>query len=428
MSNLEIRYDENEIWKADLELDNKNKTACTIDNYVLILENDDEIKDHIRFNSFNNNYEYHDGNKEPRIWNDTDDSIYMSYIENRYGIFHEKKYYKALMIAMKDNSYNPLKELIENEEWDGKKRIDRFLTDILKCEDTDYARELSRMLFFGGIARLYKPGIKFDYMLVFCGEQGLGKSTIINWLALHSNYYKEVTTIEKKEGVECVRGGWICEFSELLAMRGEQNKESMKAFISRTVDSYRPAYAVRTESIPRTCIFIGTTNNATFLTDNTGNRRYLPIDIKIPRGELFEKEKEIKEYIICCWREALYLMRNGSKEEFYLTIPSQYWSVLQSEQESRMIEDPKLEDLKEYLMDKQLGYKICSKEIHAKIFNGLDKNMTSREAHIIGDYMNKFKNWTRVNNPTTIENYGRQKYWVKEYNVEYENKEENEND
>lgn len=93
-----------------------------------------------------------------------------------------------------------------------------------------------------------------------------------------------------------------------------------------------------------------------------------------------------------------------------------------------MIEDPKLEDLKEYLMDKQLGYKICSKEIHAKIFNGLDKNMTSREAHIIGDYMNKFKNWTRVNNPTTIENYGRQKYWVKEYNVEYENKEENEND
>ena len=42
--------------------------------------------------------------------------------------------------------------------------------------------------------------------------------------------------------------------------------------------------------------------------------------------------------------------------------------------------------------------------------------------------MNKFKNWTRVNNPTTIENYGRQKYWVKEYNVEYENKEKNEND
>ena len=427
MANLEIRYDKNEIWKADLNTD-KGNIVCTIENYVMILQNDAKLKDHIRFNEFNNNYEYHDNKKEPRIWNDTDDSIIMSYIEKNYGIFHEKKYYKALMIAMKHNSYNPLKELIEDKEWDGVKRIDRFLADILHCDDNDYTRELSRMLFFGGISRLYKPGIKFDYMLVFCGEQGLGKSTIINWLALHSNYYKEVTTIDKKEGIECVRGGWICEFSELLAMRGDQNKESMKAFISRTVDSYRPAYAVRTESIPRTCIFIGTTNNATFLTDNTGNRRYLPIDIKIPRGELFANEKEIKEYILYCWREALYLMNNGSKDEFYLTIPSKYWELLQSEQESRMIEDPKLEDLKEYLISKPIGYKICSKEIHVEIFKGIDKNMTIREAHIIGDYMNKFKNWKRVNNPTTIEKYGRQKYWIKEYNVKYENKEENKND
>lgn len=420
---LEIRYDTGEEWKNRLDMvssKNGDVIANTIENFELIINNDPFISTHLAYNEFNGMFEYHNdidnkGKKlPPRAWNDTDDAIFMSYIEKNYNLYSENKYIKALNIAMKKHSYNPIKELIEQHEWDRKPRIDRFLCDILKAEDCDYSREVSRMIFFGGIARLYNPGCKFDYMPIFCGDQGIGKSTIISWLALNESFYKEVTTIDGKDGVECLEGGWICEFSELLAMRRTKDVQSLKAFVSRNVDKYRKPYDKYVSIIPRTCIFIGTTNDATFLTDRTGNRRYLPIEIYIPKGELFARKKEIQEYIINCWREALYLMNNGNEEQFYLSISSKYQNVIEMQQESKVVEDPKLLDLEQYLEEKEIGYKICGKEIYTEVFKELQKNMTSHDSMIIATYMAKFKNWRRHPYPMVLGNYGRQRYWVKE--------------
>ena len=401
---LEIRYDTGEEWKNRLEMvtcKNGDVIANTIENFELIIDNDPFISTHLAYNEFNGMFEYHNdinskgAKMPPRAWCDTDDAIFMSYIEKNYNLYSENKYVKALNIAMKKHSYNPIKELIEAKNWDKKPRIDRFLCDILKAEDCDYSREVSRMIFFGGIARLYNPGCKFDYMPIFCGDQGIGKSTIISWLALNESFYKEVTTIDGKDGVECLEGGWICEFSELLAMRRTKDVQSLKAFVSRNVDKYRKPYDKYVSIIPRTCIFIGTTNDATFLTDKTGNRRYLPIEIYIPKGELFARKKEIQEYIINCWREALYLMNNGNENEFYLSIPSKYQNVIEMQQESKVVEDPKLLDLEQYLDEKEIGYKICGKEIYTEVFKELQKNMTSHDSMIIATYMAKFKNWKR---------------------------------
>lgn len=412
-----VRYAENEIWKEKITVNGKNVIENTIDNLVLILENDENLIPHIRYNEFNHNYEYWDGYNIPRPWTDTDDAICQAYIERSYGIYDRKKFKQALAIVMDKHGYNPLKDLIEDKKWDGVERIDNFLKDILQCEsDTDdminYHREVSRMIFFGGIARLYHPGIKFDYMPVFVGEQGLGKSTIIDWLALNTKYYKEITTVKGQEGIECLEGGWICEFAELLALTGSQNVQSIKAFITRTADRYRRPYAEYTSTLPRQCIFIGTTNESEFLTDTTGNRRYLPVEIHIPRGKLFENEKYIKDYILSCWREALYKM-NNDKNNFYLTIPHKYMKIVDSLQEHRVIEDPRLSELENFLSDMKVGDKVCSRMIFAEAFRGITKDATKGDFKIIGSYMNKFKNWKRFDNTITFEKYGKQKYWIK---------------
>lgn len=415
---LEKRYAENELWLEKVTVNGNGKVEPTVDNMVLILENDQNICNHILYNDFSRTYEYSDGKNAPRSWSDSDDAKMMAYIESAYGIYNFKKYQQALAIVMERHSYNPLQELIELEEWDKVERIDKFLEDILKCDcDTrdmkNYHREVSRMIFYGGIARLYKPGIKFDYMPILIGEQGVGKSTIIDWLALNTQYYKEITTIDGDKGIECLEGGWICEFSELLAMTRQKDVQSMKAFVTRTVDRYRRPYDVRVSILPRNCIFIGTTNDSEFLTDTTGNRRYLPVEVEIPRGELFEHEKEIREYIIQCWREALYKMRNNIS--FYLTIPEQYYDIVTKSQERRVIEDPKLSELDEFLSDKQVGDKVCSRMIWAEAYKGTVKEAMRGDFKMIGIYMNKFKSWKRVDNPITFEKYGRQKYWVKKY-------------
>ena len=413
---MTTRYSENELWKNEIICSDKGKIETTVDNIILILDNDENICKHIAYNEFNHSYEYHDGKKEPRAWKDSDDARVMAYIESEYEIYNANKYQQALSIVMEKHSYNPIKDLIENKEWDRKERIDNFLKDILKCDCSNvdilnYHREVSRMIFYGGIARLYTPGVKFDYMPILIGEQGVGKSTIIDWLALNTQYYKEVTTIDGKDGIECLEGGWMCEFSELLAMTRQKDVQSMKAFVTRTADKYRKPYDKYVSTIPRSCIFIGTTNDSEFLTDTTGNRRYLPVEVNVPRGTLFENEKDIKHYILECWREALYKMRN--KIDFYLSIPQEYQQILSDMQDRRLIEDPKLSELETFLNSKKVGDKVCSRMLWAEAFKGISKDATRGDFKIIGGYMNKFKNWRRIDTTITFDNYGKQKYWEK---------------
>lgn len=414
---FELKLDDNEKWLASLSSNRNGNIENTIENFILIMENDTNLKDIYLYNDFSNRYEYNENGKCPRPWNDTDDANVMAYIEKNYKLYNEKKYAMSLKIVMQHHKYNPLKELLENKKWDGKPRIDNFLKDILKCESDDeetaeYYKEVSRMIFYGGIARLYKPGVKFDYMPILIGRQGTGKSTIVMWLALNTNYYREVTTVDGNDGIECLESGWVCEFSELLAMVRQKDVQALKAFITRQVDKYRVPYDKHVSNVPRKCIFIGTTNDYEFLTDDTGNRRYLPVEVGLERGELYDNENYVKDYILECWREALWIMNNDEKH-FYLTIPKKYNAIVDTMQNKRMVEDPRLTELQGFLEDKEIGDKVCSRMIWTEAFRGIEKNATKSDFKMISRYMNKFDDWVRVDTTITFEKYGKQKYWMR---------------
>lgn len=413
-----LEKDEENIFKVDNMLTKSNDgkfVLKTINNFKIILENDINLSKHIQYNTFSHRIEYVDFDEngkliELRGWNDTDEANYIHYIENTYNLYDENKYNRAFKIVVKEKSYHPLKDLIEDGDWDGEERIDKFLKDVLKCDgDDDYLREVSRMIFYGGIARVYEPGVKFDYMPVLSGKQGIGKSTIISWLALNHSYYKEVTTIKDKEGVECIQGGWICEFSELMAFRGRDNSESIKAFITRQIDRCRMSYDHYVSEFPRTCIFIGTTNEVDYLSDETGNRRFLPLNMTLDVGELYKKEKEVKEYILQCWKEALHLYR---KNKIYLTIPREYLGIVSNYQNSAMVEDVKLQAVENYLDEKEIGYRVCTYEIAIKVFGKLKKDVNKADSKIIMKYMIKQDNWV-YRSSTYLPEYGNQRYWLK---------------
>lgn len=402
----------------------KEHIEPTIETFEMILENDNEIIKHIQYNSFSNKAEYvgydNDGKSLPPVgWQDFHDSMIIAYIEKNYGINNDKKYFHAISNVIRRHCYNPVKELIERKSWDGVERIDSFLKDILQCEqDDDYLREVSRMIFYGGISRLYIPGCKFDYMPILSGEQGIGKTTIIKWLALNDSFYKEVTTIEGKEGAECIEGGWICEFAELLAMQRSKDIESMKAFITREVDKYRKAYGRHVSEIPRSCIFIGTTNEPDYLNDNTGNRRYLPLYMKLKKGEMWKNKEYIQGYIMECWRESLFKFNKG---ETYLTIDGEFDSIVKEEQEKATIEDLQFVSLENYLKNKPVGYRICSKEICFSVFKITENKVNNFYTRLIAKYMLKFPNWEKKA-ATEIPNYGNQRHWLKKFEIN--NKEE----
>lgn len=392
-----------------LVLGMNGKPEPTIDNYYNVMTSDEKITEHIKFNLLTNKFEYWNGNK-CREWRDKDDAWLLSYIEGEYNFYNIQKYELAKNKTEDVFSYHPIKDIIEEKEWDGKPRIDKFLTDIMKCDKDSYSRELSRMIFYGGINRLYNPGCKFDYMIILMGNQGVGKSTIVDWLNIKNDFYREVTSIDGAKGIESINGGWICEFAELLAMIRAKEVESLKGYLTRVNDTYRPAYARNVISLKRQCIFIGTTNDFQFLVDKTGNRRYLPIEIHVNRGELHKHEEYVRDYILQCWREAKVLMEQGKT---YLVIPSKYNSIIEDHQSMATDDDPKIGVITDYLNNKEIGSRICGQEIFVNCCNGLKKNYSSRDGREISIILRRFPEWKRSNSPVDFEEYGRQKYWEK---------------
>ena len=381
----------------------------TTQNFLNIFENDPCISNTVRYDEFSGIVSrLKNGKWVP--WSDSDDSDLMCYIEKEYKIYNSDKYYKAFDKFIKDHAENPLKELIEREPWDGVPRLDRFLIDIFHCDDERYTEEVSRMIFYGGISRLYDPGCKFDYMPIFIGAQGTYKSTLVKWLALEEKYFREISTIEGKDAMEILEGAWICEFAELLAMIRTREVEAMKGYISRTTDTFRRSYDRRVSHVPRSCIFIGTTNEEEFLVDKTGNRRYLPIKIRTKMGEFYGREEEIKNYILACWREALYLYNHG---QTYLSLPLDVYEIAIRKQEGAVEDDPKVGLIREYLDNQEVGYKVCCLELFTKCLNGIKKNYDRSASRDIGRILNNIPGWERGEKPARLQDYGVQKYWEK---------------
>ena len=396
--------------EVDFFLARNDKRAIknTIENYIAILKNDDVFKDKLLFNELSGEPEKL-VNGKIEAWTDVDDSNARSYIEKRYTIYSEKKLNDALNIVFNENSYNPVKDIIEAIEWDGVSRIQILLSKWLGVVNDSYTREVSRLIFAGGIHRLYKPGCKFDDMPVLIGtKQGEGKSSFVSWLALKDDFFREVKEIEGQKGVEILQGAWICEMGELLALTKAKEVEAVKAYITCRTDVYRKAYGRRVTKMPRHCIFIGTTNKAEFLTDKTGNRRFYPVTVDCTGYYLHEHKEEIIKDIKQCWAEALHLYRNGELHPF---ADQTLIEDIRKHQESAVEDDYRVGMIEKYLEDKQ---EVCVLEIWRKALYNDYTSPSRKDSCDIALILSKMKGWQKGNGSKRFIAYGPQKYWERE--------------
>ena len=147
-----------------------------------------------------------------------------------------------------------------------------------------------------------EPGTKYDYMPIFAGPQGIGKSTFLRTLG--GGWYSDsLSSFEGKEAAEMIQGTWINELGELNGMNKSETN-AIKQFLSKTSDIYREPYGRKTVNFPRRCVFFGTTNDSEFLKDKTGNRRFWPVDVGInePIKNVF---RDLEAEIDQIWAEAV---------------------------------------------------------------------------------------------------------------------------
>lgn len=390
-----------------LDFDGQGRPLVTVDNFLKIIEKDPKFAG-LKFNLLTNSPEQVRAGKVER-WTDADDAEARRYIEAEYKIHSVQKCDDALRIMFKRNEYHPVREIVGSLQWDGVPRIQAFLHRWTKCEDTPYTREVSRLIFAGGIHRLYSPGCKFDDMPVLIGrKQGEGKSTLVRWLALKDEYFTEVAEFDGQKGIEAVEGAWICEVSELLAMTKAREQEAVKSYLTRLNDRYRMPFDKRVTDHPRQCVFIGTTNKMQFLSDKTGNRRFYPVVVQQSGYDLFDHEQECREYIKQCWAEAKVLYDAGQISPY---AERSLITDIREHQNEAVEDDYRIGMISDYLATHT---EVCVMELwRCALKMGDFSKPTKKDSNEISLIMQGLDGWEKAPKVKRFQDYGVQKYWRK---------------
>jgi predicted P-loop ATPase len=211
----------------------------------------------------------------PFAWTDEHDIQTAAWLQHQGVPVNREIAGQAIQTVAKEHSFHPIQDYLDSLKWDGIARIDDWLTLYIGVDPSDYVRAVGAKFLIGGVARVYRPGCKNDTCLILEGPQGSLKSTALRSLA-DPWFTDDMPELGTKDAALQTRGVWLIEIAELDSMtRSEVSR--VKAFMSRSVDRFRPPYGRRPMDVPRECIFAGTTNKQDYLKDETGGRRFWPV-------------------------------------------------------------------------------------------------------------------------------------------------------
>lgn len=216
------------------------------------------------------------------------------------------------------SEYDELAEYVRKyvPAWDGVPRIDTMFTEhfhavLSESQTPAYYAAAARYFMMAMVKRALTPNevVKADDVLVFQGDQGCGKSTAVACFALRREDALEGLSFTDDAGEWAIRiNGHIV--AEVPEMNGYNKREisDIKFILSQGEDTYRPKYERTTVTRPRRCMIILTTNEYQSLTDNTGNRRFLVIEVA--------REQKIdiawlRENMYQLWAEAIYMLEQS---------------------------------------------------------------------------------------------------------------------
>ncbi len=429
-------------WQKQLELDKTGAIKDCFGNYLLILNHDINLKN-IVFNLMRNGVDVRGEVPWERLkpgWSEADCAKLYEYLQNNYGIYSPTKTNNAVMAAAAARQYHPIREYLNTlPVWDGVGRVETLLIDYFGAEDTPYTRAVTRKTFAAAVARIYHPGVKFDYMLVINGPTGLGKSTFFDKLA--GEWFSDSLTFadmgKGKDAPEKIQGFWIIEIPELAGIR-KTDVNNVKAFLSRRDDNYRASYGHATESHPRQCIIVGSTNSesAGFLRDVTGNRRFWPVRVS---GKNARRGWDVTDSdVLQIWAEAKLIWENG--EKLYLegdvaeTAASEQAEAMESDEREGLVREyldmllpENWDELDVYQRREYFRYQddptrprgvkrrevVSNIEIWCECLSKNREDIKSRDSYEITAIMQKMTDWRRGDRKVRVKGYGPQNVWIR---------------
>ncbi|TAJ11808.1 MAG: hypothetical protein EPO68_14175 [Planctomycetota bacterium] len=258
-------------------------------------------------------------------------------IDERFKILFPKEFFVDVVTDMaRRNRRHPVREFLDDLQWDGTPRLARWLSTYMGAKETEYTRAVGALVLVAAVRRVREPGCKFDEMVVLEGPQGGFKSTALKVLAVLEDWFSDDLPLNAKpqQFIEQTVGKWIVEAGELKGMR-KGDVDALKSCLSRQRDRSRMAFGHLPLERERQFVIIGTTNSDRYLKDNTGNRRFWPVRVGEVRIDDLRRDREQ------LWAEAA--AREADRASIRLD-PSLYGTAAE-EQARRRVEDPFVETL-----------------------------------------------------------------------------------
>jgi hypothetical protein len=273
--------------------DSKGRIDATVRNVQMALMRPDFCGIQIKYDEFRDEIMFApDGDDQWAAFTDAD--------YTRLRITLERKGFKAVgrelmrdtvLLVAEDNPFDSAQTWLDQQTWDGTPRVETFLARYFGTEDTAYTRAVSRYLWTALAGRIVTPGVKADMVPILVGGQGVGKSTGVSAMCPSNEFFTEVSFHEKEDDLaRRMRGRLVGEIGELRGLHTRE-LETIKAFITRTHESWVPKYREFATSFPRRIVFVGTTNKDEFLADETGNRRWLPVAVTQADVEAIRRDR-----------------------------------------------------------------------------------------------------------------------------------------
>lgn len=410
-------------WLEKLEVNKNGEPKQSIYNVALILENDIGLNKCFAYDEFTNRkvllhkLPWRRVGADNMYLKDEDEAALRLYIERAYKITSRAAIKDGLDTHIYKRGFHPVRDYLTSLKWDGVKRIDQLAIKYLGAEDTPYTRAVTRKTLVAAVARIFEPGIKFDYVLTLSGVEGKGKSTFIKKLG-GAWYSDSFTTVTGKEAYEQIQGCWILEMGEMGAMK-KAEIYSIKHFLSKQEDRYRPPYGHNTIYAKRQCVFIASTNEVDFLRGVDGNRRFWVVDTgsNPPLMNIFDPASLGEAERALVWAEAVQLYKDGEPihlddvlesqarqiqkdhsevddrigiiiEFLNMKLPDNWETLNFNERRAYLADD---EDLRE--PGKHLRSKVCAIEIWVEALGLHLKDMNQHNTKFIHDILRTMPGW-----------------------------------
>jgi hypothetical protein len=303
-------------WHAKLALTDSGKLRKDAGNVALILKHDEELAGCLEHDSFADlTYWARDlpddiGIAPPRCGDRLQDH-HATYIQHKiaklYGpTIPKQAIWDGMESSAMDAAINPLQDYLRSLTWDGKQRLPTWLHTYLGAAGDEYTHAVGIWFMISAVARALRPGCKADHMLILEGTQGIGKSRAIHTLGgeWYLGRLPDLRDIDR--AAEAIQGNWIVEVGELDAMRGTAEPR-IKDFLTQQTDEYRAAYARKKKTMPRCCVFIGSTNEDHYLGDATGGRRFWPVRVSSIDVDALQQDRDQ------LWAEAVVRFESGEQ-------------------------------------------------------------------------------------------------------------------